>query len=197
MNESNKSLLAQKKRQLQLHIVVTSWLPQWLSVFEAIKALNKPWRFEYFDCAKAEDRVHWEKNLLKPPLAGLGISLADIKTPDNYYVHRRMEDHFPSKLQMRYMPTLAHHVPYENSAAAILEKAATVLQIHAEEEVYLFFTRFTPVFCLPFSSISLLKLDDVISREDLCIMHPDFRWLIFRSLEDEWTWGKEIIKQKI
>ena len=51
----------------------------------------------------------------------------------------------------------------------MLTKAAETLGISAEEEVFLFYTRFTPVIRLPFSSIGALKEDEIMNPENLCI----------------------------
>ena len=71
----------------------------------------------------------------------------------------------------------------------MLAKASETLLVKHEEKVFLFYTRFTPVLRVPFSTVALLKEEDIMNPEDLCIMALDGRWLIFRSLENEWTWG--------
>jgi hypothetical protein len=96
---------------------------------------------------------------------------------------------FPSSLLLRYMPALTTHVAWETDSALMLSQAAKTLTIPSEEEVYFFYTRFTPVLRLPFSSIGLLREEEIMNPEDLCIMALDGSWLIFRSLENEWTWG--------
>ncbi len=190
MNAADKTLLDHKKRQLQINIAVTNWLPWWLPVLEALKELKLPWRFEYFECAKATELIYWEMNLQKAPLAGLGISLADIRTPDDYAVQSKLYDHYPSVRLLRYLPALTHQMKYRDQVSVILDLATKTLDIKPEEEVYLFFNQYSPVLILPFSSIRSLPLDDMMEMQDMSIMALDYSWLIFRSLEYEWTWGK-------
>jgi len=193
MNDAKKILLEQKRKQLQLNLGIQNWLPSWLPVFNAIRQLNKAWSFEYFDCIKEADLSFWEKTLQLKPLAVLDIPLRAIKTPGDYYVHQKMVELFPGHLPLRYMPALPHHISYETDGAAVFAKAAATLHISAETEVYFFYTRFTPVIRLPFSSIGLLREEEIMVPEDICVMPVDFSWLIFRSLEYEWTWGSNLI----
>jgi hypothetical protein len=190
MNEANKILLEQKHKQLQLNLTLQDWLPRWLPVFNAIRQINKPWSFTYFDCVHEEDLPFWQKALQQLPLANLNIPLSSIKTPANYPVHHKMESLFASRLSVRYMPALQYHVLYQYDVAKILAQAAASLHIPTDDEVYFFYTRFTPVIRLPFSAISLLQEQEIMMPENLCIMPPDYSWLIFRSLEHEWVWGK-------
>lgn len=189
MIEANKILLAQKRKQLQLQLDIQHWLPKWLPIFNAVRQLNQPWSFEYVDCVEEADLPFWEKALAQEPLSALGIPGSAIKTPADHYVHRNMEELFPGILPVRYMPALRYHVNYENDTAMILSQAAATLHIPPEQEVYFFYTRFTPVIRLPFSSISLLNEEEIMIPENICIMAIDLRFLIFRSLEYEWTWG--------
>ncbi|MBC7507727.1 MAG: hypothetical protein H7320_03120 [Ferruginibacter sp.] len=190
MNEVNKILLEQKRKQLQLKLSIQNWLQGWVPIFNAIRQWNKLWSFEYFDCANETDLSFWEKSLEKSPLAALEIPLSAIKTPLEYYVHDKMRALFPSSLSLRYMPVLLHREAYETDSALMLTKIAETLNIFAEEEVFLFYTRFTPVLRLPFSAVCLLREEEIMNPENLCIMPLDYRWLIFRSLENEWVWGE-------
>ncbi len=189
MNSIQKLILEQKRMELQFQLSLKDWLPSWLPVYTAIQKLNKPWSFEYFDCIKDTDLTFYIKALQKQNLNGVSIPESAIKTPDNFSVHNRMKELFPGILALRYMPSLTHHVPYETYTKTILAQAATTLNIPADEEVYFFYTRFTPVIRLPFSSIGLLQEEEIMIPENLCIMPIDCSWLIFRSLEYEWTWG--------
>lgn len=87
------------------------------------------------------------------------------------------------------MPASSYHEACERDTSLMVAKAVQILKIPAREEVYFFYTRFPPVLRLPFSSVGLLKEDEIMTPEDLCIMPIDSSWLIFRSLENEWTWG--------
>jgi hypothetical protein len=189
MNKANKILQEQKRKQMQLNLAIQDWLPGWLPVFKAILQLNGPWSFEYFDCVDETEIPFWQNALGKTPLASLNIPLSAIITPDSYLVHSKMEELYPSQLQIRYLPSLPHHMKYEYDVAQMLAQAAKTLAINEEDEVYIFYTRFTPVIRLPFSLISLLHEQEIMVPENLCIMPLDYSWLIFRSLEYEWTWG--------
>ena len=160
-----------------------------MPIFNAVRELDITWSFEYFDCVTKEDIPYWEV-AIKQLLADSQIPITGSKTPDVYYVHTKLEELYTSQLSLRYNPTLDNHVAYERDTALMLERAATTLNISKNEEVYFFYARFTPVLRLPFETIALLKEQDIMMPEDLCIMPIDYNWLIFRSLENEWTWAK-------
>lgn len=168
LNENNKKLLQQKKKQLQITLKLKDWLSNWLPVFNAVQQLNKPWSFEYFECVCEEEEWLWQKAMQQVPAAS-SVPLSAIKTPENNYVHDKMKAIFQSSLSLRYMPTLSHREAYETDTALMLTKAAETLGIPGEEEVFLFYTRFTPVIRLPFSSIGALKEDEIMNPENLCI----------------------------
>lgn len=196
MDEAENILLQQKRVQLQLEMNIQERISGWLPVYNAIRQLNKPWSFEYVDCVTEGLIPFWEKALQKPLLANLGIPASAIKTPANYPVHNKMKALYPSRLSLRYMPALSHTVIYEADTGSVLSRAASSLHITGEEEVYFFYTRFTPVIRLPFSSIVLIRDQEIMTPEDICIMPADFSWLIFRSLEYEWVWGSNTGKTK-
>lgn len=188
MTEAQRIQLQQKKAQVQLMQKLQDWLPYWLPVFNAVCELKKRWSFEYFECVNASDLPFWETALQQVP-AAVDIPLSAIKTPAVYSIHNQMQELYPSSLSMRYMPALPFHEAFKRDTAYMLARAADNLAITGNDEVYLFYTRFSPVLRLPFSSIGLLKEEEIMTPEDLCIMPIDGSWLIFRSLENEWVWG--------
>ena len=188
MLEEQKTALKQKKESLQYSLKLQSWHSEWAPVFYAIIAIKKPWSFEYFDCVTAAE-FSFKETVIRQLTIGENTLTEAIKISDCYYVHDKIMKLYPSSLAMRYLPTLSHHEAYETNTALMLAKAAETLLIKHDEEVFLFYTRFTPVLRVQFSSISLLKEEEIINPEDLCIMALDANWLIFRSLENEWTWG--------
>ncbi|MBC7381927.1 MAG: hypothetical protein H7296_02910 [Bacteroidia bacterium] len=187
MTEEHKIQLQQKK-QVQLKQKILSWFPYWLPIFNAVIELKKSCSFEYFECVKPTDYLFLDAAVKQMKL-GKNIPSESIKISEHYYVHDKMKEHYPSNLAMRYLPTLSHPEVYETDTALMLAKAAETLFIKHEEEVFLFYTKFTPVLRVPFSSIALVKEEEIMHPEDLCIMAIDGSWLIFRSLENEWTWG--------
>ena len=112
MLETDKILLQQKKKQIQIIQHLKEWVPYWRPIFDRIAQMKKSWSFEYFECVSKEDYWLWAKLLQHVPETS-SVPLSAIKTSNNYHVHNKMKEHYQSNLAMRYLPTLSHHEAYE------------------------------------------------------------------------------------
>ncbi len=189
MREDQRANLDHKKKALQQKLSLEEEIRQlqsgYLPFFEK---LPKPFKFEYFQCVKEENKVLWLNAIDKPPLSAYSIPANAIKVCEQN-LHQKMFDVFPGYLPLRYLPCLPFHIHQQQNIAEVLPGAIKSLGVLETEEVNLFFTRYQPVLRLSIADILQLNEDDFPWSEDLCIMSKNLQWLIFRTLEDEWRWG--------
>ena len=100
-----------------------SWLPEWTPIFYAIKALKKPWLFEYFECVTTEE-FSFKESVITQFEVGENIPTDTIKINDLHYVLYKMLQLYPCSLTMRYLPTLAHLEAFKTNSVLMLAKAA-------------------------------------------------------------------------
>jgi hypothetical protein len=189
MNEVQRMLLEQKRKLLQIQLILQDWLKGWLPIFWTIRKSADKRQFEYFECSTKEDKKLWLQVLEQPILKGLPIPSSAIKITTGYPVQSEMQRLYPSALTLPYMPSLPFGNPLERDFKKVLPLAASTLNIVDKEEVYFFLTKYPPVIRLPFNTIYKLEEATVMAPENLCIMSNTYDWLIFRSLEHEWFWG--------
>ena len=189
MRDDQRANLENKKKALHQKLLVEEEIKQLqLAYLPFLDKLSKPLRFEYFQCINEENKHLWLNAIDNPPLSAFSIPNNAIKVCDQS-LHQKMMDMFPGYLPLRYMPCLPYHIHQQQNIANVLPGAIKSLGINENEEVYLFFTRYQPVLRLSLSDILKINEEDLPWSEDLCLMSKDMKWLIFRSLEDEWRWG--------
>lgn len=191
MTEEQTTLLIRSKKRQHLKLYLKEWLPDWLPVYTAIQASKVSWSFEYFECAETVEEKGMLLDFLKEePLISLDIPDIAIKLGKRY-VHTEMAELFPSKLALRYMPAGTGGIAWEQNAAIALPHAAASLGININTEILFFYQSFPPVMRIPLNAITELQEHEIMLPQNLCIMAPDYSWLIFRSMEYEWVWGKQ------
>lgn len=189
MREDQRTHLDNKKKTLRQKLLVEEEIRQLqLTYLPFLESFSKPVRFECFQCINEENKNLWLNAVDNPPLSAFSIPADAIKVCDQS-LHQKMMDVFPGYLPLRYMPCLPFHIHQQKNLTKVLPGAMKSLGINENEEVCLFFTRYQPVLRLSIADILQINNEDLPWSEDLCIMSKDMKWLIFRSLEDEWRWG--------
>jgi hypothetical protein len=196
MNEQQRQTLEQKKKALRhrleaqemIRLLVQDWLP----VLHYLTEQGIAYELEYLLCAGEEHYLYLVEAMKEPPLAGYPLQPGDIKRSATFYVQSEAGRLYPSEYQMRYMPKLNHHLDWEEDVAKVLDQACPSVS-QDDEVVNFFYCRYAPVVKLRLSDLRkhayfLYRQDSL--AEEVCVVALDFRWMIFRSLEDEWRWGE-------
>ncbi len=191
MDENLKNKLEEKKKQIQLRIKVDEFidarLKPWLEIYEIILANNIAHKLVQLDNVSQEEISFWGEKMNSQPFSKFNFDLLTLNTDDEKNIVSQLYDIYPSTYPLRYMPSdivtsLASGQPNE-----IIIDFAKQLKVNLDEEVYLMYLYYSPVL--------KLKLADIINNsaalydfpmDDILIASPDFSWIIFRSMEEEW-----------
>lgn len=191
MDENLKNKLEEKKKQIQLRIKVDEFidarLKPWLEIYEIILANNIAHKLVQLDNVSQEEISFWGEKMNSQPFSKFNFDLLTLNTDDEKNIVSQLYDIYPSTYPLRYMPSdivpsLASDQPNE-----IIIDFAKQLKVNLDEEVYLMYLYYCPVL--------KMKLSDIIKHaqllydfptDDILITSPNFSWIIFRSMEEEW-----------
>lgn len=197
MNEDKQEELNFRKSQLLLKLkvddLIKSTINDYLYIIEFLNRNKVEYEIEYLACVTEELHIAFLKALSDTDLSNYHFDKELIKLADSHYVHEKVEEIFPSSLQLRYFPRL----PYYEKSLGLRSKAflnACNLLALSDETVYFFYCKYSPVIKLDLRDLQqhiAAFLDTDMLSNDVCIVPLDFRWLIFGSIEDEWGWGKK------
>lgn len=195
MDEETRNRLAAKKHSLQAQqevIAQSSLLADWwLPTVELVQNAGVEWRLEYLTVAAPDQYPYWTKQLQQMPWEKFPPEKMLVFTP-SAYVHESVTASFPGTHPLRYVPQLEHESSKENgSDRQTLIEAAQQMGI-GDQPVHFFFMRLSPVLQLGFTDLVALAGEGILEvPEDICIAPADLSWLIFRSLEGGWQYGRK------
>lgn len=191
MDENEKQRLAAKKNQIQLRIRVNEFIDShllpWLEMYEIVVENNIDHQLVQLSNITNEEISFWEKRMATEPFGKFNLDLQKLNIDDEKNIVSKLYATFPSTYPLRYMPSDTVPVLAYENAGKIIAHFALQLEVDLEEEVLLFYLYYAPVL--------KLKLKDIIAHadllydfptEDILIASPNFDWLIFRSMEEEW-----------
>lgn len=194
MDEETRNRLAIKKQSAQekQEVAAQSRLlaDWWLPTLELVQNAGIEWRLEYLTTAGDDQLSHWAMQLQQMPWAKFPIEKLLVFAPSPY-VHESVATFFPGTHPLRYLPQLASGPATENSGGQqILKEAAQQMGI-GDQPVFFFFMRLSAVLQLRFDDLVTLAAQGIFDApEDSCVAPADYSWLVFRSLEGEWQYGK-------
>ncbi len=185
LNEKKLSL----KRKLQVDSEIRQHISDLLPVFFYLDKADVPYTVEYLHCVEPESLEFWEKALKSTLFLNSPFGPQHLKVSSSLYIHEALEQNFPSVYPLRYMPPSGIKCRTEDQPAAeIIQKAGISLQLSGSE-LYFFYLRYAPVIKIHFQDL-VEHVNELYSLpEDICILTTDYKKIIFRSLEDEWSWS--------
>ncbi len=195
MDEQKRADSQQKKTLLKVRLAIKEKSAQlvayWYPILEVINQEGVPWKLEYLDCVTGPAFEFWQEELKKSPWNKYDLSPEVVQEREDLYFHDKVLSTYPGTLPLRYLPELSNQFNQPQDPIRItLEKCITALKL-PEQPVYFFLSRFSPVLVLPLSDLLRLANDAVLPLfEDVCITSNHTDWLIFRSMEDEWRFGR-------
>ena len=195
MDEASRQRLVEKKKWVQAQQEVITQSKQladwWLPALQLVRQSGIEWKLEYFNCITGLSYTHWQNQLQHEPWLSAEPHKLILKEQASFYVHENVLKHFPNHHPLRYLPQLSFTPSLSsNTDQQVLTEAFQRLGLK-DEPVYFFFMRLPPVLVLQFSDLVKLAGNGLLpSLEDICITPANYNWLTFRSLEDEWQFGK-------
>ncbi|MGV3547114.1 MAG: hypothetical protein ACO1N4_08635 [Pedobacter sp.] len=191
MDANQKNILEAKKHQIQLRIKVDEFIDRhllnWLEIYETILTCNIDHELVQLADVAEEEIVFWETALSKAPFNTYNLDPKKLNTDEEKSISGLLYDIYPSTYPLRFMPSDTAPLLVSDKPDLIIKDFAEKLSIDLEEDVYLTYLYYSPVL--------KVKLNDIIASaeqlynfpmEDILIAAPNFDWIIFRSMEDEW-----------
>ena len=190
--EKNNSLLKKERLFNKLEIdkkssFLNTW---WLEIANSLKQANCIWELEYLDVITDNQYDYWLEKLKLEPWSKFSFSETVIQKGNCYWVHEMLYSKYPSVLPLRYLPALEKFSSRSKSSLEILKEISAQLLL-GNQAVFLFYIRMSPVIKINLFDLVGFNFEDmVLEHEDMAIMAIDASWLIFKSLEGEWVFGR-------
>lgn len=194
MNEQERNSSLLKKERLINKLAVdqqSSFLVTWwFDIANSIKEAGFDWSLEYLEVANQQQYEFWMEKLKQDPWAGFSFPDSVIQQGDSYWVHELFYSNYPSSLLLRYLPKLGKWPTNCSDNGATLKEIMAKLNL-SNQPIYLFFVRMSPVVKMELFDLASIVSNDIIpDHEDTAIMAIDGSWVIFKSLEQEWVFGR-------
>ena len=195
MNEQEKHMLLMKKQRLLNKIAVdeqSSFLVTWwIEVANSIKEAGFDCSLEYLEVVIQEEYDFWIEKLKQAPWANLSFPVSVIQIGNGYWVQEQLFSKYPSILPLRYLPNFPIKPNYKNDSTKMLKEIIDENNLKSQV-IFLFYVRMSPVIKINLTDLLQLNLEEVLpEHEDVAVMARDGSWLIFKSLEGEWVFGRQ------
>lgn len=195
MNEQEKHMLLMKKQRLLNKIAVdeqSSFLVTWwLDIANLINRTGYKWELEYLDVVTENQWQYWIDKLAQEPWSNFSFSNTIILKGELYWIHEMLYLKYPSTLQLRYLPTSSTTIKEEYDLKKIIKAIIDENNLKSQV-IFLFYVRMSPVIKINLTDLLQLNLEEILpEHEDVAVMAIDGSWLIFKSLEGEWVFGRQ------
>lgn len=193
MSEKNKENLNSKIKELQFKLAAsefyTNYIKDWMKLYSSLVNLRIKLQLVYLGIVEKEYKEHLlqilnnEGNILSHE--AFDLIWIDFEKD----ILKNLQENFPSKNLLSYVPDLKF-------IGNCYIEPSNILKYFEENElthtsVYLVYTRYAPVICLPLHEFILnygiFKVDDYY--DDILIFPADYSWLLLCSSDDECSFG--------
>lgn len=195
MNEQDKHNSLLKKERIFNKIAVEKQISflatWWLEIARSMNDANCIWELEYLDVVTDNQYKFWNEKLNQDPWSSFSFSESVIQIGDKYWVHEMLYLKYPSILPLRYLPA-SSTIIHEKGNLKIILKAIIDENELKNQVIFLFYVRMSPVIKINLTDLLQLNLEEILpEHEDVAVMAIDGSWLIFKSLEGEWVFGRQ------
>jgi hypothetical protein len=191
MNSSRRNELEKRRERNQKLEKISEYCKQhvipWLDIYSELKRNGAIFKLEYLASSLDQPLDLLEKSLIVLLNEEEADLISGLISTSELPVHQKMEEYFPSRQQLRYVPGNAS-VTFGSDPIKMVQDAVKELQISKEELCFVCYPIFTPVISM--SAAEMMEQCSVLfePQESVAILSKDYTWIIFKSLEDEWTW---------
>ncbi|MCJ0743328.1 hypothetical protein [Pedobacter montanisoli] len=196
MDNQQKVLLEQKKKQLQLQIAVQKEISMrisgWLSIYDEILENKVEHSLHEIEAHDPETLIYWQKALNEAPLIAYQLDSKLLNFNNETWVQTTLYRNFPSQNPLRFVPPLMEQY-LSDDVKSLLETALTQKDLLDDTELYLCYLYYYPVI--------KIKLNEALKHANLLFDHPledialfttDRNWLFFKSMEDQYYFGSKV-----
>ncbi|WP_439504685.1 hypothetical protein [Sediminibacterium sp.] len=163
----------------------------WLGIANLINRTGYKWELEYLDVVTENQWQYWIDKLAQEPWSNFSFSNTIILKGELYWVHEMLYLKYPSTLQLRYLPASSTIIKEEYDLKKILKAIIDENNLKSQL-IFLFYVRMSPVIKINLTDLLQLNLEEILpEHEDVAVMAIDGSWLIFKSLEGEWVFGRQ------
>lgn len=197
MNNQEKNLSEYKKQQLKIKLAIneqSSFLATWwFNIAVSIRNSGVEWELAYLDVVTEDHYQFWIEKLVQEPWSKFSFPNSAIVKGENYGVHEMFYLRYPSILPLRYLPSLKI-IPVGVSDSTTILNGIFNDNGLTNQAVFLFYISMSPVIKMNlFDLYSIASQEILPEHEDVVIMAIDGSWVIYKSLEQEWLFGKSNI----
>ena len=195
MNEQDKHNSLLKKERIFNKIAVEKQISflatWWLEIARSMNDANCIWELEYLDVVTDNQYKFWNEKLNQDPWSSFSFSESVIQIGDKYWVHEMLYLKYPSILPLRYLPANSTVIREEANLKIHLKAIVDTNELK-NQVIFLFYVRMSPVIKINLYDLLILNLQEILlEQEDVAIMAVDASWLIFKSMEGEWVFGRQ------
>ena len=196
MDPNRRKNLNDRRQQLQLKLKVEEKAKLLLFALEdhlvRLQQLAIPYQVVYLVRPTEGEKPYWQQVLGEEPWPSLGLHERHLLEGDSYPVQAQTVARFGSTHPLRYVPDLPVKATYEEDTALMVRRAVEELGLTPGEPLYFFLPRFPLVLQMNVETAVRWATDlfDTPQEEDVVLVATDYRWMIFRSLENEWHYGR-------
>ncbi len=195
MNEQDKHNSLLKKERIFNKIAVEKQISflatWWLEIARSMNDANCIWELEYLDVVTDNQYKFWNEKLNQDPWSSFSFSESVIQIGDKYWVHEMLYLKYPSILPLRYLPANSTVIREEANLKIHLKAIVDTNELK-NQVIFLFYVRMSPVIKINLTDLLQLNLEEILpEHEDVAVMAIDGSWLIFKSLEGEWVFGRQ------
>lgn len=191
MDESKRVSLIARRERAKILSEITSYCSQhvlpWMEVYRELTGTFVPFDIVYFAATLNSDNDLIREALLTVLPDHEHHMLSHLIESPELPVHRMMEECFPSRQNLRYFPSGDSSV-YGTNQENLVSRAFLDLNIADAEHCLICYPLFTPVISIAAGAIKQHATTLFDQPESVAVLDKDFNWIIFKSLEDEWTW---------
>lgn len=197
MDAGKKDILSHKRRELQERHKIKSYIDRhilpWLEIYEQLKSDSADITIPFFAANLDTDPALFEDELRR--LFGVRFQeyTGNRIGAEHLPFHTEMERVFPSMRQLRYLPEGTSISGDKEAQTAVSDYLMTKrisenADGNPDKRLLILYDTYSPVMDLNLRG--LLANWDVIFNpiENVSVIAPNFSWMLFRSLEDEWLW---------
>ena len=191
MKENQKAALELKRKHLHLQLHAKEYIYRgiqfhWLEYFNALKKAGLQFEIEYLLTTTKEEEIFYKEAIEKVNNSDLNSNLAKV-IPES--LHDILLTDFPSISSFKYVMNLPLLNSYETDTSKMLLASQKFLDFK-EEEVYFLSSDCSPLLKLRWNEL-IVHANDIFDDSLISLIFTDLnnKWIIFRSIENEWRCG--------
>ena len=186
MDETRRNILKKKRERNQKKREITTYcshhLIPWLEIYRSLENKNADFRLKYLAATLDQPIDLFEETLFSLlPESEHGLIDGLLRNSD-LPVHKKMEQAFPSRQKLRYLPGKAPLKKSKYNTDRMVENGLEELRISPDENCMICYSLYTPVITMTVGEMLRCSTTLFEPTENVAVLADDYSWIIFRSL---------------